>query len=372
MWSSCLRGRGGWYKNLPLLFESVILTLFLFWDFLVNKNKINLVTFFSLAALIDKHLNFNHIKMFVMKKLTLLAAAILLITLFFTSCEKEALIAPNQTAEERGLEAEADTILAELSKEISLGGFEFMDRAEYDKIPMVEIASLPSLVGEDEVITRGAPRLPTPPVVNQGNEGSCAAFAVGYVGVSYYLNRRKGMPYSVTGAYRSPEFLYNNTKLYGDCNAGSNFSTVLNFLKTTGTCSWSQMPYSTTNGCANRGTSTQRTQALAGKIKSWRTVSKSVSNLRNLVDLGYPVLMGFLIDDRFITQTKNYPYTYTSKGGRNQGGHAVVIMGYDDSRRVFVVQNSWGTSQHDRGFFYVSYDLLPLLDLELFVIDPAI
>ena len=34
-------------------------------------------------------------------------------------------------------------------------------------------------------------------------------------------------------------------------------------------------------------------------------------------------------------------------GEPSVGGHAVCMCGYDDSRRVFIVRNSWGASWGD-------------------------
>jgi len=253
---------------------------------------------------------------------------------------------------------------------LSRNGLILMDRHEYDLLPELDVSTLQPLLPELTSNRSSKVQLNTPPVWDQGTEGSCVSFAVGYIGVSYYLKMLKNMPYSSTGAYRSPEFLYNNTKISGNCNTGSHFTNVLNFLKSSGVCSWSQMPYSSSNGCTNKGTQVQKEQAKAGKIKSWTKVSNSVSTLRNLLYYGYPVLLGMPLDRNFDVQTKSFPYTYTSRGGSITGGHAMVIVGYDDQKKVFKVQNSWGKNVHDNGFLYISYNLMPLLNAELYYIDP--
>ncbi len=48
------------------------------------------------------------------------------------------------------------------------------------------------------------------------------------------------------------------------------------------------------------------------------------------------------------------------------GGHAVVCVGYDDSKQVWIMRNSWG----DKGYFYLPYLYLlsPLLSTELWCI----
>jgi len=43
---------------------------------------------------------------------------------------------------------------------------------------------------------------------------------------------------------------------------------------------------------------------------------------------------------------------------RSLGGHAVIVMGYDDDTECFIVKNSWGTKWGDKGYFYMPYDYL--------------
>jgi C1A family cysteine protease len=40
------------------------------------------------------------------------------------------------------------------------------------------------------------------------------------------------------------------------------------------------------------------------------------------------------------------------------GGHAIVIIGFDDEKRRVKFVNSWGTAWGERGFGYVPYDYL--------------
>ena len=37
------------------------------------------------------------------------------------------------------------------------------------------------------------------------------------------------------------------------------------------------------------------------------------------------------------------------------GGHAVMAVGYDDSKGAFIVRNSWGTDWGIKGYFYLPY-----------------
>jgi C1A family cysteine protease len=37
------------------------------------------------------------------------------------------------------------------------------------------------------------------------------------------------------------------------------------------------------------------------------------------------------------------------------GGHAVMAVGYDDAKQVFLVRNSWSKAWGDQGYFYMPY-----------------
>ncbi|MBX7164447.1 MAG: C1 family peptidase [Saprospiraceae bacterium] len=283
-------------------------------------------------------------------------SSLILISLFI-SCTKEAIQENNELPQS-------------FIDSINTNGLQLMNPKEYNELPIIDATEVKSMLN-NELSTRSTRiKLNTPPVWDQGSEGSCVSFACGYVGVSYYLKMIKNVPYSTSGAYRSPEFLYNNSKIIGDCNSGSYYINVLNYLVNYGTCSWSQMPYSASNGCSNRGTQTQKDQAKLGKIKKWSRVSNTVNNLRDYIYKGYPILLGMQLDKNFINQTYSYPYTYTIRGGAQIGGHAMVIVGYDDLKKAFIIQNSWGKDRHDNGFLYITYSLMPYLNAETYVIDP--
>ena len=40
------------------------------------------------------------------------------------------------------------------------------------------------------------------------------------------------------------------------------------------------------------------------------------------------------------------------------GGHCIILVSWDDSMRLFGIQNSWGEEWGDKGFGYMSYDYL--------------
>jgi C1A family cysteine protease len=45
-------------------------------------------------------------------------------------------------------------------------------------------------------------------------------------------------------------------------------------------------------------------------------------------------------------------------GEQRIGGHAVMAVGYDDSKRTFLVRNSWGKKWGKKGYFTMPYSYL--------------
>ena len=40
------------------------------------------------------------------------------------------------------------------------------------------------------------------------------------------------------------------------------------------------------------------------------------------------------------------------------GGHAVLCVGYDDTSGTFLIRNSWGNDNGDKGYYYMPYAYL--------------
>ena len=52
------------------------------------------------------------------------------------------------------------------------------------------------------------------------------------------------------------------------------------------------------------------------------------------------------------------PIPSPSQGDKLIGGHAVVLVGFKENEKVFVVRNSWGKGWGDNGYFYMPYDFI--------------
>jgi hypothetical protein len=210
-------------------------------------------------------------------------------------------------------------------------------------------------------------QLQMPSVLNQGNEGSCVSFSVGYYarsGEQFY--KTGAASYSNSVNVFSPEFLFNQTKTSSDCS-GSAVITALDFIKSKGICSFQSMPYSSTNGCALMPTSSQLTEAAGYKIVSYSAIYASdITGIKTMVAAKHPLVAPVSIDANFYNAGPGYIWNSFSGFYNN---HVVTICGYDDAKHAFKAVNSWGTTWGDAGYIWIDYDFLSTVCYQVYVMS---
>ena len=199
-------------------------------------------------------------------------------------------------------------------------------------------------------------RLTMPPVSNQGSEGSCVAFAVGYAARSAEQYYRSGAAtYSNATNIFSPEFLYNQVKFDVECSSGTAMQTALDFMKVNGICTYQSMPYSSSNGCSLLPSSTQNTEAGNYKIASYaKLYTTDRAAIKSMISQKHPVIISVLADNSFIAAKAGF--IWKSYSGSGSLAHCIVICGYDDAKNAYLIMNSWGTGWGDAGYSWIDYD----------------
>lgn len=198
--------------------------------------------------------------------------------------------------------------------------------------------------------------LAMPPVIDQGGEGSCVAFGVGYATRSAEQYYRTGATsYSLTNNVFSPEFLYNQIKFGTDCESGSAMQPALDFIVANGISTYQSMPYSGSNGCILMPTSAQTSEALNYKISGYSKIyTTDRVSIKAMVSQKHPVIITILADNSFISAKAGFIWkTYSGSGSLP---HCIAICGYDDAKNAYKVMNSWGTSWGDAGYSWIDYD----------------
>jgi C1A family cysteine protease len=189
------------------------------------------------------------------------------------------------------------------------------------------------------------------PVRNQGNCGSCWAFATAanLESATLIKNNSPGVDLNLA------EQILVSCSGAGSCSGGSPGS-ASNYIKNTGLPPESYASYTATNGTCS--SATPNWQASAYKISGWSyvaTTAPTVDAIKSALNTYGPVNTTMEVySDFFYYSTGVYHYAT----GTYQGGHAILIVGYDDQNQYFICKNSWGDGWGEAGFFRIGYSEL--------------
>ena len=190
------------------------------------------------------------------------------------------------------------------------------------------------------------------PMLNQGNCGSCVAFASVAV-----LETQVNISSMISNLNRrfSPQFLFSCGG--GICNFGWEPDSAADFLQQTGTPDEACLPYSSgatsqdvscSTACSNVASRTQ-------KISNYTTPTRYMRNIDAVKQalLHGPLVTTFSVYADFMAYSSG---VYKRTSNELMGGHAVSIVGYDDSTQSWIIRNNWGEEWGEKGFAHVAYD----------------
>lgn len=87
-------------------------------------------------------------------------------------------------------------------------------------------------------------------------------------------------------------------------------------------------------------------------IKSYARIrEKSVEGFKKHLAEGRTIITGAFVNRPFAD--RNHVWI---KPSERKYGHLWIIIGYDDIKRQFICQNSWGNRWGDKGYFYSGYE----------------
>jgi len=84
----------------------------------------------------------------------------------------------------------------------------------------------------------------------------------------------------------------------------------------------------------------------------------NLNELRSCLAAGFPFVFGFTIFNSFFQADRAGGMVPMPGYESPIGGHAVLAVGYDDQRELFIIRNSWGPAKGDRGHYYMPYRYL--------------
>ncbi|KAJ3064231.1 hypothetical protein HK102_008250 [Quaeritorhiza haematococci] len=88
----------------------------------------------------------------------------------------------------------------------------------------------------------------------------------------------------------------------------------------------------------------------------YERVPQDMGSLKSCLAQGFPISLGIRVYQSFMDNgsTGRIPTPDLQKEVL-LGGHAVILVGYDDSNQVFIGMNSWGQGWGDKGFFTIGF-----------------
>ncbi len=219
--------------------------------------------------------------------------------------------------------------------------------------------------------------LSNPAIRDQGQIGSCTAFCGVEADEILYYYKTGNWPSILSPAfiYYCERVLINKQTISTD--AGAYMVNIPQALQKYGACLETSYAYPGSNTSTAYKTApspaafTEGLSYVIGQNPAnyAMVTSGDTAAVKNLLRNNTPVMMGFNVyDTRSYTlfeglNTTSYTYSPLTKtgslvsGAKLLGGHAVPIIGYDETRQAFLCQNSWGTAWGNHGFFYIPYSV---------------
>jgi C1A family cysteine protease len=87
---------------------------------------------------------------------------------------------------------------------------------------------------------------------------------------------------------------------------------------------------------------------------SYTSVPQDLNSIKQYLINGSPIVFGIAVYSSFMNITGMIPMPDVNTETL-LGYHCVVIVGFDDSKLMFKVANSWGTNWGQKGYFYLPY-----------------
>lgn len=208
-----------------------------------------------------------------------------------------------------------------------------------------------------------------PPPGNQGQQGSCVAWAVGYAARSYYLKRDLAADVSQAENILSPAFVFNSLRTpRGNCTGGTAITAALDLLKSEGGVPLNALPYSASDCYALPSPALLQEFSTRFRIKGYdRVEGSNLDDVKGQLYGGNPVIFAIDLPPAFDHYGAASGIIDDAVDSGPSHGHAMVLVGYDDARQAFRFVNSWGKDWGDQGFGWLSYRAAAALWLEGYV-----
>ena len=196
-----------------------------------------------------------------------------------------------------------------------------------------------------------------PPVYNQGQLGSCTAQAI--AAALEFAQAKQRQPDVFTP---SRLFIYYNERVVlgtVDEDSGAMLRDGIKSVAQQGGPHEALWPHVISRFRQKPNAAAYRDGALHEAIL-YQRLPPSLDQLKGCLADGFPFVFGFSVYDSFESRVVTTTGEVPLPGPRETllGGHAVAAVGYEETRRRFILRNSWGTEWGVKGYFTMPYEYL--------------
>lgn len=237
------------------------------------------------------------------------------------------------------------------NKRLTENGFEFDGRTYYlmpknIEVPLDETFIPDSINLPEEVDLRQQ----FTPIKDQGALGACSAFAL--VSIYEYILKKNGHKDTCL----SELFSYQNARIRQGKSKEEGTSLYDNIMGMgeKGICLNEIFPY--VPDINRLPDEAAYDDAQKRKITKALNVEKNISHIKSAISQGYPVAISLSLYESFKSETSGF----VPHPGNEEfvGYHAMVICGYSEKDKIFIVRNSWGETFGDKGYCYIPYSYI--------------
>lgn len=218
---------------------------------------------------------------------------------------------------------------------------------------------------------------PTP--MNQGQQGSCVAWASAFAARTIIEAQRTGE--NPNNIKFSPSFMYNQISLDHTTCQGSYIKLAMDNMMQVGAVPFNSFAYNDKE-CSKEPNQSLKSSANAFKIKGFQRLTEEgqskaaeVLAMKQNLAKGSPCIIGMMVGGSFMQNMLGKEFWNPTSSDYNKsgfGGHAMCVVGYDDFYEggSFLLMNSWGTDWGKGGFAWVRYSDFKDFNVEVYGLYP--
>lgn len=191
-------------------------------------------------------------------------------------------------------------------------------------------------------------------IKDQGTIGACTVFSIASI-YEYILKKNAQKEVDLSESFVYYNVRHSEGKEIED--TGSSFQSVIKSMGEQGICTELLHPYSLS--LSDEPSEEAYADGITRRIVKALNVNVEENAIKSAIQEGYPVAISLKIYDSF-NATKGFVERPTDEEMESDdfGYHAMVVVGYTDETKHFVVRNSWGEQFGDNGYCYIPYSYI--------------